>query len=315
MDAASIRRKLIRWYRRAKRDLPWRRTRDPYAIWISEIMLQQTRVAAVIPYYERFLQRFPDAASLAAADEEELLALWSGLGYYSRARNLRKAARDIASRGAFPKEHSDLLTLAGIGEYTAAAVASIAFGRPHAAVDGNVRRVIARLTNDADADAAEIADRLLDRKDPGGWNQAMMELGATICVPRKPLCDACPLSANCAARIAGTARDLPQKKNKPDVVRVERTLLVIRRGRKILLTPSPRVHGFWDLPGPFPGPRSGAELGSFTHTITNKRYRFRVKEARSSKTPAGARWFSLDQLEEIPLGTTARKALKIYNAR
>jgi len=277
-------------------------------------MLQQTRVAAVIPYYRRFLQRFPDASAVAAAPEAELLALWSGLGYYSRARNVQKAARELVARGGFPKEHGELLSLPGIGDYTAAAVASIAFGRPHAAVDGNVRRVIARLANDADAEATAFASRLLDRKDPGGWNQAMMELGATICIPRQPLCDACPVASNCAARIAGTQNDFPRKRKKPDVVRLERTLLVIRRGSTILLVPSPRVKGFWDLPEPFPGARSGAELGSFTHAITNKRYHFRVKEATNAKMPSGARWFALKTLPEIPLGTTARKALKIYGA-
>jgi A/G-specific adenine glycosylase len=312
LDVRSIRRKLSRWYHDAKRDLPWRRTRNPYAIWISEIMLQQTRVVAVIPYYERFLQFFPDVATLAKAPEENLLALWSGLGYYSRARNLQKAARDIVARGGFPAEHAELLTLAGIGDYTAAAVSSIAFGLPHAAVDGNVRRVIARLANDANANGPMLAERLLDRKDPGSWNQAMMELGATICLPRQPLCDSCPLAGNCAARIAGTQYEVPGKKKKLDVVKLERTLLVIRREEKILLVPSPRVDGFWDLPEPFPGARTGAELGSFTHAITNKRYAFRVKEATTTKAPKDAQWFSAKKLEEIPLGTTARKALKIY---
>ena len=164
----------MRWYGRAKRDLPWRRTRDPYAIWISEIMLQQTRVAAVIPYYERFLRRFPDAAALAQAPEQELLAMWSGLGYYSRARNLQKAARQIVELGTFPHDYASLRELAGVGEYTAAALASIAFGLPHAVVDGNVRRVIARLLNDGRANPQQWADRLLDRRDPARWNQAVM---------------------------------------------------------------------------------------------------------------------------------------------
>src|SRR5713226_9318416 len=161
MDAASIRRKLIRWYERAKRDLPWRRTRDPYAIWISEIMLQQTRVAAVIPYYERFLARFPDPATLAQVPEPELLRTWSGLGYYSRARNLRRAAKQIVELGGFPRDYGSIRELAGVGDYTAAAIASIAFGLPHAVVDGNVRRVIVRVINDNSPGLAKEASLFL----------------------------------------------------------------------------------------------------------------------------------------------------------
>src|SRR5579863_5065601 len=149
MDYPAIRKKLARWYDRHRRDLPWRRTRDPYAIWISEIMLQQTRVAAVIPYYERFLARFPGVEELAQAPEPEVLALWSGLGYYSRPRNMQKAAQQIVALGEFPSDHASIRELAGVGDYTAAAVASIAFGLPHAVVDGNVRRVVMRLMNDA----------------------------------------------------------------------------------------------------------------------------------------------------------------------
>src|SRR5579859_1918086 len=164
---------LLRWYSVHQRDLPWRRTREPYAIWISEVMLQQTRVAAVIPYYQRFLEHFPDAAALAQAAEPELLAIWSGLGYYSRARNLQKAARQIVESGAFPNDYASILELSGVGRYTAAAIASISFGLPHAVVDGNVRRVLARWTNDGRADTQQIADRLLDRRDPARWNQAV----------------------------------------------------------------------------------------------------------------------------------------------
>jgi A/G-specific adenine glycosylase len=313
----ALRRKLTRWYDRAQRDLPWRRTRDPYAIWISEVMLQQTRVAAVIPYYERFLERFPDARALAQAPEAELLALWSGLGYYSRARNLQKAARQIVDSGTFPSDYASILELAGVGTYTAAAVASISFGLPHAVVDGNVRRVLARWTNDGHADAQPIADRLLDPHDPARWNQAVMELGATICLPRGPLCGACPVAAYCAARRAGTQNDLPLKRSKPAPEHLERTLFVIRRHGRILLTPSSRVKGFWDLPEQtVPGPklRIGATLGDFRHTITHRHYRFTVKEAIMGAAPKGARWHIEKELGRIPLSTTARKALRIYNA-
>jgi A/G-specific adenine glycosylase len=314
----SLRTQFTRWYDRAQRDLPWRRTRDPYAIWISEVMLQQTRVAAVIPYYERFLRRFPDPAALAQAPEPELLALWSGLGYYSRARNLQKGARQIAERGGFPQDYASLLELAGVGAYTAAAIASISFGLPHAVVDGNVRRVLARLMNDGHADAQEIADRLLDRRDPARWNQAVMELGATICLPREPRCAECPVAAQCAARWAGTQKDLPLKKIKTAPEHHQRTLLLIRREGRILLTPSPRVTGFWDLPEHVADIKLGAMLGEFRHTITYRHYRFTVREAALPAAPgklaAGSRWHSEKQLAEIPLSTTAKKALRIYNA-
>jgi A/G-specific adenine glycosylase len=307
--------KLARWYETAKRDLPWRRTRDTYVVWISETMLQQTRVAAVIPYFERFLQRFPDAVALAHAPETDLLAQWSGLGYYSRARNLQKAARQIVDAGTFPNDYASLRELPGVGDYTAAAVASIAFGLPHAAVDGNVRRVIARLYNDGHADPQSLADRLLDRRDPARWNQAMMELGATICLPRQPLCEACPVAKYCAAHDAGTERDLPLKRAKPAPVRLARTLLIIRRNGRVLLAPSSRVKGFWDLPEPFTGARPGAVLGEFAHTITHRHYRFTVREAKARSVPRSCRWCDKKEMEKIPLGTTAKKALRIsYNA-
>ncbi len=309
----SLQKKLTRWYDRAKRDLPWRKTRDPYAIWISEVMLQQTRVAAVIPYYERFLKRFPTPASLARAPESELLTMWAGLGYYSRARNLQKAAQQITASGTFPQNYDSILTLAGIGPYTAAAIASISFGLPHAVVDGNVKRVLARWANDANVDAQPLADRLLDPSDPARWNQAVMELGATICLPRDPRCTACPVVLHCAAHQAGTQNDLPLKRAKATPEQLERTLLVIRRNGRILLTPSPRVKGFWDLPEHVPQSRAGAKLGEFRHTITHRHYRFIVKEAKARTAPAESRWHTLEQLDQIPLSTTAKKALRIYN--
>lgn len=312
MDKKAIRgiqQKLTRWYLRVARDLPWRRTRDPYAILLSEIMLQQTRVAAVIPYFERFLRRFPTPAALASAPEQELLTEWAGLGYYSRARNLQAAAREIASLKTFPDDHAAILHLRGVGTYTAAAVASIAFGLPHAAVDGNVRRVVIRLTNDPKAEVEQIAELLLDHKNPGRWNQAVMELGATVCLPREPLCETCPVRNQCAAYKAGTARDLPPKSIKPAPEYRERTLLVIRRDGRILLTSSPRVRDFWDLPEPTTGIRVGAALGQFKHTITHRHYRFNVCEGIAKSKPAGARWFTEAELNTIPLSTTAKKAL------
>ena len=301
------------------RDLPWRRTSDPYAIWVSEIMLQQTRVAAVIPYYERFLRRFPRVEDLAQASETEVLSLWSGLGYYSRARNMQKAARQIAHQsmdaGGFPRDYESIRELAGVGDYTAAAVASIAFGLPHAAIDGNVRRVIMRLAGDATADIGAIATQLLTRRDPGRWNQAVMELGATVCLPRDPLCAECPISGECQAKRRDIQHDLPPPKKKPAIVRKERTLLVIRRKGRILLTPSPRVSGFWELPEVFTGVRLGPKLGAFRHAITNSQYHFEVREARIATHPRTCRWWDETKLIEIPLSTPTRKALRCLEAQ
>ena len=303
-----IRRSLGRWYDRHKRLLPWRASADPYAIWVSEIMLQQTRVAAVIPYYERFLKRFPDAAALAQAPEDEVLTLWSGLGYYTRARNLQAAARQIVELGSFPRTYEAIRELAGVGDYTAAAVASIAFGLPHAVVDGNVRRVIARITN-GKGEAQEIADRLLDRKNPSRSNQALMELGAVVCLPRDPHCSECPVAGHCEAQKLGTQNEFPGKKKKPATIHLKRRLLIIHQKDRILLAPSPRVQGFWDLPEPFEGARIGARLGEFRHAITHHNYRFTVHEGAVGTTPKGLHWFGRKDIDEIPLSTTAKKGL------
>ncbi|HEX4643869.1 MAG TPA: A/G-specific adenine glycosylase, partial [Candidatus Acidoferrales bacterium] len=223
-DLPKFRRRLLSWFSKRKRDLPWRRTRDPYRIWLSEIMLQQTRVAAVIPYYERFLEAFPDVRSLASAKTDDVLANWAGLGYYSRARNLQRAAREIAARPAadFPRDYDAALDLPGIGRYTAAAVLSIAYGAPHAALDGNVARVLARIgavrgdlrvpSRWRKLEAA--AQELLACRAPGDWNQAMMELGATLCTPRSPRCGLCPVEAWCRARQLGIAEKLPTARKK-----------------------------------------------------------------------------------------------------
>jgi A/G-specific adenine glycosylase len=309
LDSKKIRASLARWYRRSARDLPWRRTRDPYAIWVSEIMLQQTRVAAAIPYYERFLERFPDAAALARAGETEVLALWSGLGYYSRARNLQKAAHIVAARGAFPVAHAEIRELPGIGDYTAAAVASIAFGLPHAVVDGNVRRVVARLTNNAEPDAQTIAQALLDRRNPGRSNQALMELGALVCLPRNPSCELCPVAGHCEARRAGSQQKIPPPRVRPGIERLQRTLWIVRRSEKVLLVPSTRVRGFWDLPEPFEGGQPGRKIGMFRHTILNRQYTFEVREGHARRFPRGSCWFG-GEPDKIALSTIAKKALQ-----
>lgn len=310
MNAAGLQKKLAHWYEQSARDLPWRRTRDPYAIWVSEIMLQQTRVVAAIPYFERFLARFPDPAALARSPETEVLKAWSGLGYYSRTRNLRRAAETIAASGEFPNTYEAIRELPGVGDYTAAAVASIAFGLPHAAVDGNVRRVAARLSGQANVDVQQFADFLLDRRHPGRSNQALMELGATICLPREPLCGSCPVANFCEAHKQGTQAELPERKPRLEPARIQLTLLVIRKRGRILLIPSSRVRGFWDLPEPFAGARPGAILGCFRHSIMNTRYECEVREGIANRAAAHARWWGEDALSDIPLSTIAKKALR-----
>ncbi len=248
-ELAEFRKRLLGWFRQFQRDLPWRRTKDPYRIWLSEIMLQQTRVAAVIPYYERFLERFPDVDALAEAPQEDVLRLWSGLGYYSRARNLQRAAQQIVAThgGQFPRNEEEALALPGIGSYTAAAILSIAFDAKHAVLDGNVARVLARL-NAVRGDLRErgrwqglqeSADERLDRRSPGDWNQAMMELGAILCTPRAPQCLLCPVAKFCRARQLGLTETIPEKRKKRATVEVTLAAAVLLdpRGRTLLLPP------------------------------------------------------------------------------
>jgi len=249
LELAKFRRQLLGWFRKFHRDLPWRRDKDPYRIWLSEIMLQQTRVAAVIPFYERFLERFPDIRALALAPEAEVLRMWSGLGYYSRARNLQRAAQLIVAEhgGEFPRTVEAALALPGIGSYTAAAILSIAFGGKHAVLDGNVARVLARLDG-VRGDLREggrwqrlqkSADNLLERKSPSDWNQAMMELGAMICTPRSPECLVCPVTEFCLARKLGLTEVIPEKRKKRATVRITLAAAVLldTRGRTLLLPP------------------------------------------------------------------------------
>jgi A/G-specific adenine glycosylase len=259
MDAVSLRRDLLRWYRREARDLPWRRTRDPYAIWVSEVMLQQTRVDVAAPYFLRWMARFPTVQALAAADPEDVLRLWSGLGYYSRARKLHEAGRTVAAHG-FPTTASAWQELPGIGPYTAGAIASIAQGERVPAVDGNVVRVLARLNawQGAAADPELLAKvnaeaaNLVPGKSPGDWNQAVMDLGATVCTPRNPACGDCPVARHCAARIAGMQASIPAPKRQA-VAKVERrAFAVVRKGSGVLLVRNPAkglLAGLWSLPG------------------------------------------------------------------
>ncbi len=330
LNRTGFRRALLRWYDSSRRDLPWRESNDFYRVWISEVMLQQTRVEAVIPYYRRFLALFPTVDSLAAAPADAVLTAWSGLGYYSRARNLHRAAKQLAA-GNLPATHAEVLALPGAGPYTAAAIASIALNLRHAAVDGNVIRVISRLTNDASEipsvaarrEFRNKADALLDPRRPGDFNQAMMELGATICLPRMPGCGACPVERFCAARAAGTERELPVKLKKQNARDVPLDLVLIEADRRIFLIKRSalerRLADFWELPGRqhIPGQQGQPDpeklLGEFSHRIVNDRFRirlFRVEPigvARSSLPPGN--WFGVSELHRIPLTTITKKAL------
>jgi A/G-specific adenine glycosylase len=286
-------------------------------------MLQQTRAGTVIPYYEKFIERYPTAQELAKAGDTELLRMWSGLGYYQRARNLRAAARRIAEGGEFPAEYEGILELPGVGEYTAAAVGSIAFGIRRPVLDGNVLRVIARLTADSSdigapatrAAFAIVAEGLLDRRDSGGFNQAMMELGATVCLPRNPLCQDCPVSGDCLARQRGIQAQLPVKRRRVPQIREEVRLLVIERAGKLLLWKrkgdARRLAGFWELPtsAQLPKVRESRVVGSFQHSITNHQYTITVVEAGLDRAPRPFQWLARARLEFEPLSTTARKAL------
>ena len=253
---------LLAWYRENARDLPWRRTRDPYRIWVSEIMLQQTRVAAVLGYYARFLEAFPTVESLAAAPEDQLMKLWEGLGYYSRARNLQKAARLVAERGGFPDTYTGLLALPGVGEYTAAAIASAAFARAEPAVDGNVLRVVTRLTDCHDDIALPQTKKAVRaqvqavfpeaEEDIRIFNQAIMELGATVCVPGgPPKCLFCPARDLCLGRARGTAESLPVKAPKKARRVEDKTVFLLLRDGKIALRKRPAsglLAGLWEFP-------------------------------------------------------------------
>jgi A/G-specific adenine glycosylase len=340
LNRTGFRRALLRWYDSSQRDLPWRESNDFYRVWISEVMLQQTRVEAVIPYYRRFLALFPTVDSLAAAPEDAVLTAWSGLGYYSRARNLHRAAKLLAA-GNLPATHAEVLALPGAGPYTAAAIASIALNLRHAAVDGNVIRVISRLTNDASEIASVAArrefrnkaDALLDPRRPGDFNQAMMELGATICLPHTPGCGACPVERFCAARAAGTERELPVKLKKQNARDVPLELVLIEEGtpegaRRVFLIKRSalerRLADFWELPGRhhIPGQQGKPDpeklLGEFSHRIVNDRFRIRLFRvelfpveptgAARSNLPPG-HWFGVSELHKIPLTTITKKAL------
>jgi A/G-specific adenine glycosylase len=322
-----MRHALLEWYHPNKRDLPWRQTADPYAIWISEIMLQQTRVAVVIDRYTAFLQRFPTVQSLAAALEQDVLALWSGLGYYRRARMLHKAAQVIVAEhaGVMPATAMGLRDLPGIGSYTSAAIASIAHGEPIAVVDGNVERVLSRIqgwhSHDTASEAAvrrkvdEFAQTLIDPHHPGDFNQAIMELGATICTPRNPQCLVCPWARDC--RTLGEHRT---PKRAPMTTREIACSLITREtpnGTEVLLHQRPATNsimpGLWELPTLEPSPNTTPIL-TVRHAIMQVNYTVHAHVLpakhfpKPSATPA-RRWIAADQATSMALTGLARKIL------
>ncbi len=276
---AKFQEKLLGWFRAHRRELPWRASRDPYRVWVAEVMLQQTRIAAVLPFYERFLSRFPGAESLAEAREEEVLRLWSGLGYYSRARNLHRAGKEIVARhgGIFPREIDAALALPGIGGYTAAAVLSIAYDVPLAVLDGNVARVLARIgavRGDLRSGGrwqrlGKTAQQLLPHDAAGDWNQALMELGETVCTPQSPRCDACPISRWCRARALRLTEKIPSPRRKRAPVKLRIAAAVLRdpRGRTLLVK-DPGAHDhvlfsrMWQFPALAVERNAKAELGA-----------------------------------------------------
>ncbi len=257
-----LRRRLIRWYREHHRHLPWREAAAPYGIWVSEVMLQQTQVATVVPYYHRFMERFPDVASLAAADLQDVLKCWEGLGYYARARNLHQAARRVAADhgGRVPESWEALRGLPGVGDYIASAILSLAFGKPYAVVDGNVKRVLARLElleDPVNRPGAHrlfqgAADRLLDPRDPGQFNQALMELGALVCRPAQALCVQCPLTPFCRAHAECRADAYPRREKRRAAPLYRIAVGVVREGDRVLITrraPEGLLGGLWEFPG------------------------------------------------------------------
>jgi A/G-specific adenine glycosylase len=308
----KFRRNLLAWYERHARDLPWRASRDPYRVWLSEIMLQQTRVAAVIAHYHEFLRRFPTVQKLAPAREASVLAAWSGLGYYGRARMLHAAAKVIVRErgGNIPATAESLRALPGIGRYTAAAIASIAFGEPVAVVDGNVERVLQRVAGKrlAGEELWIAANLLLDAKRPGDFNQAMMELGATVCTPRAPACLTCPVVKMCVTRgeLAVTARSAPQKKREIHYALDCRDgkVFLVQRARDAAL-----MAGMWELPELTR--LNGAARPAFTlrHSITVTDYRVNVWRGADRSHPTG-KWISIDRVAGMALTGLSRKILR-----
>ncbi len=353
---AAYRRALVPWYRENARDLPWRRDADPWGVWVSEMMLQQTRVETVIPYWERFLERFPDPLSLAEASEEDVLEAWSGLGYYRRARMLRDGARHVVDQhgGHFPEDDRSAREIPGIGPYASGAIRSIALGERAPILDGNVTRVVTRvfgIRGNPSRRAVStvlwnVAAEVVTEGDPSEVNQAQMELGALVCVPREPRCGGCPLANGCVARREGKQAELPELPAKRPTVDVRCTVLLIRRGDAVLLRrrrPDELLPGMWDLPGAFGGGdgdpstdlaaavarlpfriETGEALGTLRHVVTYRKIRLdvvaafpagRTGEAAAATSvhgPDGAEltWCEPARALDMALSSPARRILR-----
>ncbi len=345
-SSSDLAARLLDWYRQNRRSLPWRTTSDPYAVWVAEIMLQQTRVETVIPYYRRWMEQFPTLQHLAQADEQQVLKAWEGLGYYSRARSLQRAARLIVEQhqGQIPSRMEALMRLPGIGRYTAAAIASIAFGADEATLDGNIRRVLARLFHmDLPARSPEGERRLwqLARQHlPAGraaeYNQALMDLGATICTPRTPDCSACPLETLCMARQLGRQEQLPRLERRSSGPHYLVTAAVIQKDGLVLIAQRPAqglLGGLWEFPGGKVEPGEslqdglqreiceelgvriavGEPLGVFRHAYTHFRvtlhaFHCRILEGEpAALQTADWRWATMEQLKDFPMGKIDRQ--------
>lgn len=335
----QIVRKLEAWFVRNQRTLPWRGTYDPYQVWLSEVMLQQTRMSVVLPYFSRFLGRFPTIRDLAAADEQDVLAAWSGLGYYRRARMLLAGARHVVGNhgGELPNQRQAIDDIPGVGRYTSGAILSIAFNQREPIVDGNVARVLARLealespAGSRELAAAEwlIADGMVKRSDsPRNFNQALMELGATICTPRHPDCDGCPVSAECRAWQMRAVEEFPRPKAPKASISLEIPLFILCDGQRILLRKEsgPLMDGMYHLPHgndhlleATKGIEPGRVLGKFRHTVTHRRIEFHLFEGQASgriaEGPGEFVWIDPQDLAALPHPSYVAKAIRMWEKR
>ena len=301
---------LVAWFRENRRPLPWRIQYDPYQVWVSEVMLQQTQVETALPYYERFIAEFPDARTLANATEEQVLKLWAGLGYYSRARNLLAAARIVAHEhaGQVPDDYETLRTLPGVGQYMAGAILSIAFNRPYPVVDGNVRRVLSRLHGWADATPKrlwEAAEALVHQDEPRYVNQAIMELGAKVCTFKSPRCLTCPVQSFCTAFKTGKQHAIPCVKKRPETIRIQLFAVVQSESGRYLMRQS---RGLWEFPMFNDLPHGVlTKAGTCRHTITHHRLEVSVYTGRID-TVTGFQW---QDVHAVPVSSLTRKILSV----